>query len=280
MIVDRLTKSAHFLPVNVEDSLEKLAKLHVDEIVRLHGVPVYIVSDRDPRFTSRFWPSLQTALGTRLHFSTAFHPQTDGQSEMTIKTLEDMLRACMMEFKGSWDTHLELMEFAYNNSYEASIEMAPFEALYGRKCRSPSCWMEVCDRELEGPELIRETSEKVPNIQVRMRTAFSRQKSYADPRRRDVQFGVGDHVFLKISPMKGVMRFGKKGKLTPRYIGPFEILDRVGNVSYRLSLPLTLAMCIQCFTSQCYGSTFLIRLTFFRLRRLRLIRICHMKRYQ
>ena len=142
-----------------------------------------------------------------------------------------------MEFKGSWDTHLALMEFAYNNSYQASIEMAPFEALYGRKCRSPSCWMEVCDRELEGPELIRETSEKVPNIQERMRTAFSRQKSYADPRRRDVQFGVGDHVFLKISHMKGVMRFGKKKKLTPRYIGSFEILDRVGNVSYRLYLP-------------------------------------------
>ena len=280
MIVDRLTKSAHFLPVNVEDSLEKLAKLHVDEIVRLHGVPVSIVSDRDPRFTYRFWPSLQTALGTRLHFSTAFHPQTDGQSERTIQTLEDMLRACVMEFKGSWDTHLALMEFAYNNSYQASIEMAPFEALYERKCRSPSCWMEVCDRELEGPELIRETSEKVPNIQERMRTDFSRQNSYADPRRQDVQFGVGDHVFLKISPMKGVMRFGKKGKLTPRYIGPFEILDRVGNVSYRLALPLTLAMCIQCFTSQCYGSMFLIRLTFFRLRRLRLIRICHMKRYQ
>ena len=165
MIVDRLTKSAHFLPVNVKDSLEKLAKLHVDEIVRLHGVPVSIVSDRDPRFTSRFWPSLQTVLGTHLHFSTAFHPQTDGQSERTIQTLEDMLRACVMEFKGSWDTHLAPMEFAYNNSYQAIIEMAPFEALYGWKCRSPSCWMEVCDRELEGPELIRETSEKVPNIQ-------------------------------------------------------------------------------------------------------------------
>ena len=133
VIVDRLTKSTHFLSVNVEDSLEKLAQLYVDEIVRLHGVPVSIVLDRDPRFTSRFWPSLQTALGTRLHFSTAFHPQTDGQSERTIQTLEDMLRACVMEFRGSWDTHLALMEFAYNNSYQASIEMAPFEALYGRK---------------------------------------------------------------------------------------------------------------------------------------------------
>ena len=237
MIVDRLTKSAHFLPVNVEDSLEKLAKLHIDEIVRLHGVPVSIVSDRNPRFTSRFWPSLQTALGTRLHFSTAFHPQTYGQSERTIQTLEDMLRMCVMDFGGSWEKYLPLVEFAYNNSYHSTIGMTPYEALYRRKCRSPSCWMEVCDRELEGPELIRETSEKVPIIQERMRTAFSRQKSYADPRRRDVQFGVGDHVFLKISPMKGVMRFRKKGKLTPRYIGPFEILDRVGNVSYRLALP-------------------------------------------
>ena len=130
VIVDRLTKSAHFLPVNVEDSLEKLAQLYVDEIVRLHGVPISIVSDRDPRFTSRFWPSLRTALGTRLHFSTAFHPQTDGQLKRTIQTLEDMLRACVMEFKGSWDTHLALMEFAYNNSYQASIEIAPIEALW------------------------------------------------------------------------------------------------------------------------------------------------------
>ena len=117
VIVDRLTKSTHFLPVIVEDSLEKLAQLYVDEIVRLHGVPISIVSDGDPRFTSRFWPSLQAALGTRLHFSTTFHPQTYGQSERTIHTLEDMLRACVMEFKGSWDTHLALMEFAYNNSY-------------------------------------------------------------------------------------------------------------------------------------------------------------------
>ena len=154
VIVYRLTKFAHFLLVNVEDSLEKLAQLYVDEIVRLHGVPVLIVSDRDPRFTSRFWPSLQAALGTHLHFSTTFHPQTDGQSERTIQALEDMLRACVMEFKGSWDTHLALMEFAYNNSYQSSIEMAPFEALYGWKCRTPVCWDEVGERRLAGPELV------------------------------------------------------------------------------------------------------------------------------
>ena len=132
--MDRLTKSAHFLPIINSDSLDKLAQLYVREIIKLHGTPVSIVSDRDPRFTSRFWPSLQNALGTRLHFSTAFRPQTDGQSEMTIQTLEDMLRACVMEFRGSWDTHLPLMELAYNNSYQASISMAPYEALYGRKC--------------------------------------------------------------------------------------------------------------------------------------------------
>ena len=159
MIVDRLTKSTHFLPVNVEDSLEKLAQLYVDEIVRLHGVPGSIVSDRDPTFISRFWPSLQTALGTRLHFNTTFHPQMDGRSERTIQTLEDMLRACVMEFKGSWDTHLALMEFANNNSYQASIEMAPFEALYGRKCRTPVCLDEVGERILVGPELVQINSE-------------------------------------------------------------------------------------------------------------------------
>ena len=195
VIVDRLTKSAHFLPINVEDSLEKLAQLYVDEIVRLHGVPVSIVSDQDPRFTSRFWPSLQAALGTCLHFSTAFHPQTDGQSERTIQTLEDILRACVMEFKGSWDTHLALMEFAYNNSYQASIEMAPFEALYGRKCRTPVCWDEVDERRLVGPELVQITSEKVKVVRDNLKIERDRQKSYADNGRSDLQFEIGDRVF-------------------------------------------------------------------------------------
>ena len=241
VIVDRLSKSARFLPVNVEDSLEKLAKLYVDEIVRLHGVPVSIVSDRDPRFKSRFWPSLQTTLGTRLHFSTAFHPQTDGQSERTIQTLEDLLRACVMEFKGSWDTHIALMEFAYNNSYQASIDMAPFEALYGRKCRTLVCWDEVGERRLVGPELVQITSEKVKVVRDNLKIARDRQKSYADNRRRDLQFEIGDQVILKISPWKGVLRFGKRGKFSPRYIGPYEIVSKVGPVAYKLKLPLELS---------------------------------------
>ena len=237
VIVDRLTKSAYFLPVNVEDSLEKLAQLYVDEIVRLHGVPVSIVSDRDPRFTSRFWPSLQTTLGTRLYFGTTFHPQTDGQSERTIQTLEDKLRACVMELRGSWDTHLALMEFTYNNSYHASIEMAPFEALYGRKCRTPVCWEEVGKRRLVGPELVQITSEKVKVVCDNLKRVRDRQKSYADNRRRDLQFEISDRVFLKISPWKGVLRFGMQGKLSPRYIGTYEIVSKVGLVAYRLKLP-------------------------------------------
>ena len=139
MIVDRLTKSTHFLPVSNDEPLDKLAQLYVEEIVRLPGVPISVVSDRDPRFTSRFWSSLQDAMGTQLHFSTTFLPQSDGQSERTIQTLEDMLRACVIDFKGSWDKHLSLMEFTYNNSYQSNIGMAPFEALYGQKCRTPVC---------------------------------------------------------------------------------------------------------------------------------------------
>ncbi|KAI3819778.1 hypothetical protein L1987_13628 [Smallanthus sonchifolius] len=146
VIIDRLTKSAHFLPIREDYRVEKLARIYIDEIVSHHGVPLNIISDRDARFTSRFWQALQTALGTRLDLSTAYHPQTDGQTERTIQTLEDMLRACVIDFGGNWDSHLSLIEFSYNNSYHTSINMAPFEALYGRNCRSPICVpMEGCD---------------------------------------------------------------------------------------------------------------------------------------
>ena len=134
--------------------MEKLAELYVIEIIRLHGVPNSIVSDRDPRFTSTFWRSLQTVLGTKLAFNTAFHPQSDGQSERTIQTLEDMLRACVLDFQKSWEAFLPLIEFAYNNSYHATIGMAPYEALYGRKCRSPIHWDETGERKYLGPELV------------------------------------------------------------------------------------------------------------------------------
>ncbi|GKF36890.1 putative reverse transcriptase domain-containing protein, partial [Tanacetum coccineum] len=144
------------------------------------GVPVSIISDRDSKFASHFWRSLNKALGTQLDMSTAYHPRTDGQSERTIQTLEDMLRACVVDFGKGWDRHLPLVEFSYNNNYHTSIKAAPFEALYGRKCRSPICWAEVGDAQFTGPEI----------------------KSYTDRRRKPLEFEVGDKVMLKVSPWK------------------------------------------------------------------------------
>ncbi|KAH0669267.1 hypothetical protein KY285_023426 [Solanum tuberosum] len=181
VIVDRMTESTHFLPVKTTHLAEDYAKLYIQEVVRLHGVPISIISARD------------------------------GKAERTIQTLEDMLRACVIDFKGNWDDHLPLIEFAYNNSFHASIQMAPYEPRYGRICRSPIGWFE------------------------------SHQKSYTDVRRRILEFEVDDWVYLKISPMKGVMRFGKKGKLSLRYIGPYRIVKRIGNVAYELELPQELA---------------------------------------
>ncbi|GKB98869.1 putative reverse transcriptase domain-containing protein, partial [Tanacetum coccineum] len=203
-----LSKQLQELLEKEDYSTEKLAKIYVDEIVARHGVPMSIISDRDGRFTSRCWQTMQKALGTRLDMSTSYHPQTDGQSERTIQTLEDMLRTCVIDFGGSWDVHLPLAEFSYNNSYHSSIRCASFEALYGRKCRSP-----------------------------KLKVARDRQKSYADNRRKPLEFEVGDQVMLKVSPWKCVIRFGKKGRLAPRYVRPFEILERIGPVAYRLRLP-------------------------------------------
>ena len=151
--------------------------------------------------------------------------------------LEDMLRACVLDHKGSWEEQFSLVEFAHNNSYQASIQMAPYEALYRRPCRSPICWIEVGESSITGPDLIRDTSEKMSLIRQRLLTTQSRQKSYADVRRRPLEFEVGDHVFLKVMPKRGVVRFGKCRKLSPRFIGPFEILEKVGTVACWLALP-------------------------------------------
>ncbi|GJT01549.1 putative reverse transcriptase domain-containing protein [Tanacetum coccineum] len=209
VIVDRLTKSAHFLPIRENDPLDKLARLYLNRIVARHGIPASIICDRDGRFTSNFWRSFQKALGTDISMSTAYHPETDGQSERTIQTLEDMLRACVIDFGKGWVKHLPLAEFSYNNSYHASIKAAPYEALYGRKCRSPVCWAEVGEAQLTGPELIQETTEKIVLIKQRMQAAQDRQKSYADRKRKPMEFEVGDRVMLKT--FRGVL--AKVGKV-------------------------------------------------------------------
>nr|GEW23197.1 putative reverse transcriptase domain-containing protein [Tanacetum cinerariifolium] len=237
VIVDRLTKSAYFLPMREDYKMEILARLYLNEIIARHGVPILIISDRDIRLTSRFWQSMQEVLGTLLYMSMTYHPQTDGQSERTIQTLKDMLRVCVLDFRGSWDVHLLLVEFLHDNSYHSSVKCAPFEALYSKKCRSPIMWTEVGEGQLIGPELVHETTEKISQIKDRLKVARDRQKSYADKRRKPLEFSVGDCVLLKVSPWIGVVRrFGKKGKLAPRFIGPFEIIEKVGPVAYQLDL--------------------------------------------
>ena len=176
-------------------------------------------------------------MGTQLRLSTVFHPQTDGQSERTIQTLEDMLRTCVLSWKGSWEDQLPLVEFAYNNSYHSSIRAAPFEVLYGRKCRSPLCWDAVGEKAVLGPDWIQKTVERVAMVRQNLLAAQSRQKSYADVRRRNLEFAVGDQVLLRVSPTKGIVRFGTKGKLSPWYVGPFPIIARIGKLAYRLDLP-------------------------------------------
>ncbi|GJZ77557.1 putative reverse transcriptase domain-containing protein [Tanacetum coccineum] len=204
IIVNRLTKSAYFLAIREDFNTEKLARLYIDVIMARHRVPVSIISDRDGQFTLHFWQTIQRALGIRLDLSTTYHPQTDGQSERTIQTF---------------------------------IRCAPFEALYGRKYRSPMLWAEVGEGSLIRPELVLETTDKVVMIKEKLKAVRDRQKSYADKRRKPLEFEVGDQVLLKVSPWKGVVRFGKKGKLSPRYVGQFEILERIGLVAYRLRLP-------------------------------------------
>ncbi|GJU20470.1 putative reverse transcriptase domain-containing protein [Tanacetum coccineum] len=190
------------------DPMDKLARMYLKEVVTRHGIPLSIIYDRDPRFASNFWRSLQNALGTSLDMSTAYHPQTDRQSERTIQTLEDMLRACVIDFGKGWVNYLPLVKFSYNNSYHTSIKASPFEVLYGRKCRSPVCWTEVGEAQILGPELIQETTEKSVQIKQRMQAARDRQKSYAD---------------LKRKPME------------------FQVLEKVGEVAYKLELPKELS---------------------------------------
>ncbi|GJR85316.1 putative reverse transcriptase domain-containing protein [Tanacetum coccineum] len=180
-----------------------LARLYLNKIVARHGVPISIISDRDSQFTSRFWQSI----------------------------------ACVLDSEGSWDVHLPLVEFSYNNSYHSSVRCATLEALYGRKCRSLIMWAEVGEGQLIGPELVQETTEKISQINDRLKAARDRQKSYADKRRKPPEFCVGDYALLKVSPWKCVVRFGKKGKLTPRFVGHFKIIKKVGPVAYRLDLP-------------------------------------------
>ncbi|WVZ80746.1 LOW QUALITY PROTEIN: hypothetical protein U9M48_028201 [Paspalum notatum var. saurae] len=241
VVVDRLTKVAHFIPVNTTYSGARLAELYISWIVCLHGVPKRIISDKSSQFTSRFWEQLHDSLDTRLRFSAAYHPQTDGQTERTNQILEDMLRACAIQYGTSWDKSLPYAEFSYNNSYQASLKKSPFEALYGRRCMTPLFWNQPGEKQVFRPDLIKGAEQQIKMVHENLRVAQSRQKSYADVRRRDLTFKVDDFVYLKVSPMRGIRRFNIKGKLAPRYISPFKIVERKGEVAYKLELPSNLS---------------------------------------
>nr|GEY23373.1 putative reverse transcriptase domain-containing protein [Tanacetum cinerariifolium] len=252
------------LTIREKDPLDKLARLYLNRIVARHEIPVSIICDRDGRFTSNFWRSFQKALGTDISMSNAYHSKTDGQSERTIQTLEDMLRVCVIDFGKGRVKHLPLCEFSYNNSYQASIKAAPYEALYGQKCRSPMCWAEVREAQLTGPELIQEKTKKIVLIKQRIQSAHDRQKSYADLKRKPMEFEVGDRVMLKVSLWKGIVRFGKRGKLNPSYVGPFKVLAKVRTVAYMLELPQELSKVHHTFhvsnLKKCYADEPLVTL--------------------
>jgi hypothetical protein len=209
----------------------------MSRIVCLHGVPKKIVSDRGTQFASHFLKRLHKFMDAKLNFNSTYHPHTDGQTERTNQVLEDMLRACALKYSKSWDKSLPYAEFSYNNSYRASLKMAPFEALYGRKYRTPLYWNQTRESQVFGPEILQEAEKKVQIVRENLKITQSRQKSYADNRRRELTFEVGDFVYLKVSPMRGMRRYKVKGKLSPQYIGPFKILERKGEVAYQLELP-------------------------------------------
>jgi hypothetical protein len=235
--MDRLTKVAHFIPVKTTYSGLQLAELYMSRIVCLHGVPKKIVSDRGTQFTLMFWERLYETLDTQLCFSSAYHPQTDGQTERVNQILEDMLRACALQYGRSWDNSLPYDEFSYNNNYEESLKMALFEMLYGRRCRTPLFWSEAGERRVFGLDIWQEVEKQVRMVRESLRVAQSMQKSYADHRRRELSVEVGDFVYLMVSPMRGLRHFKVQGKVALRFIVPFKILEKRGEVAYQLELP-------------------------------------------
>jgi hypothetical protein len=195
VVVDRLTKTVHFIAVHTTYSVQQYVELYIDQIVWLHGIPKTIISDRGTQFIARFWVPLHECLGTKLIRSSSYHSQTDGQTERVNQIVEDMLRVSILHFDKSWDKCLSLEEFSYNNSYQASLKMTPFDALYARRCRTPLNWSEVGERTLFGPDLVKDAEAKVQVIRENLKLAQMRQKSYHDKGTTPRQYEVGDYIY-------------------------------------------------------------------------------------
>jgi hypothetical protein len=237
VIIDLLTNVSHFIPVETTYTRPQLAELYISRIICLHGVPKKTMSNRWSQFTSKFWEKLHESMDIKLNFSSAYQPQTDKQTEWVNHVLEDMLRACALQYGRSWDKSLPYDGFSYDNSYQEGLKMAPFEVLYGQRCRTPLFWNDTGEWLVFAPDIIQDTEKQVCIARENIKVAQSRQKSYTDHRRRNLCFEVGDFVYLKVSPMRGLHWFNVRGKLAPRFIGPFKILEQKGEVAYRLELP-------------------------------------------
>jgi hypothetical protein len=240
VVIDKLSKSTHFIPLKSTFKAINIAEIFMKEIFRLHGIPKMVISDRDVKFTSAFWKELFARLNTNLNFSTSYHPQTDGNTKRTNQIVEDMLCMYVRTKLKKWEDYLQLVEFAYNNGYQTSAKISPFEVLYGRKCTTLISWDNPADRLMVGPEMLQEMENMVRKVQQNLKEAQNRQKSYANQKRRNLKFQVGYHVYLKVKARKSSLKLGNCAKLAPRFCGPFEILARIGPVAYQLALPANL----------------------------------------
>jgi hypothetical protein len=232
VVVEKMNKASHFIPIKSTCKAIDIANIFMKEIFRLHGIPKEIISNRDTTFTSNFWKSLFAGFETKLLFSITYHPQTDGKTERVNQVLEKMLRMHVMHKPKKWEDYLPLVEYSYNNGYQESLKIIPFEALYVRQCNITISSNNPVDIVTIEPYMLKEMEQQVIQIKQNLKIAQDRQKSYADIKMTHREFKVGDHVYLRVRPRKISLRMGACAKMAPQYNGPFKVLDRVGPITY------------------------------------------------